>query len=327
MNTLHRSITAVTIAALLSLGAIAFVVRAQTGESQIPKITAGYGADGPFKMQMQTVDNPAFARKPVDVFLPQGADGKRPVVFFSHGYGPGNWEINAGLVRHVVSRGYILVFSSYPMIGVDMDTRYDDLWAGFQAAVDKYGDRMDLTHVAFVGHSFGGGATPSMAYHGIVEKGWGSNGAFLFELAPWYAYQASDAKLAQLPRSVIHGVEVYDKDTKNDHRMAIDLYANVRVDEKYYFLVHSEDGITADHATPGRNPSERQREYAVYRPFDAIAADAFDHSADARAALSTMGTSPSSSPYQPLDLVSRPSPVQPESYYDNPWSSHKNLRR
>jgi len=306
------------------------VARAQSCDAKIPSITSSYGADGPYKADVKSVDNPAF-RKPVQVFLPRVAQGRRPVVFFSHGYGPSMWEINKGLLMHIASRGYIAVYSTYPMIGVTMDARYGALWSGFQAAVDKYGDRMDLTRVAFVGHSFGGGATPSMAYHGIVEKGWGTNGAFLFELAPWYVYQMPNDKLAQLPKSVVQAVEVYDKDTKNDHRMAIDLYANTMVDEKYYFLVHSEavDGcqVTADHATPGRNPSERQREYAVYRPFDALAADAFDHSATAKAALSTMGASTSASPYQPLELVSTPSPVEPENYYENPWSNDRNPRK
>lgn len=321
----------------LSLAVIALAAvscRAQTPsqcDTNIPPITAGYGADGPYKADMESVDNPGFARKPVEIFFPLRASGKRPVVFFSHGYGPGAWETNEGLIDHAVSRGYIVVFSSYPMIGVTMDARYDALWQGFQAAVDKFGDRMDLTRVAFVGHSFGGGANPSMAYDGIVKKGWGSNGAFLFELAPWYVYQMPNDKLAALPKSLAHAVEVYDKDNKNDHRMAIDLYANTPVDQRYYFLVHSETvagcDITADHAVPGRNPSERQREYALYRPFDALAADAFDKSTEAKAALSTMGASTSVSPYQPLELVAHPSPVQPESYYDNAWSSSRNSRK
>jgi len=318
------------LSAAICLALVPAVVRAQSCDAKIPPIATGYGADGPYKADADSVDNPTF-RKPVQVFLPVGAQGKRPVVFFSHGYGPSMWEINKGLLMHIASRGYIVVYSTYPMIGVTMDGRYGALWSGFQAAVDKFGGRMDLTRVAFVGHSFGGGATPSMAYHGIVEKGWGSNGALLFELAPWYVYQMANDKLARLPKSVVQAVEVYDKDTKNDHRMAIDLYANTAVDRKYYFLVHSEnvDGcdVIADHATPGRNPSERQRAYSVYRPFDALAALAFDHSAEAKAALSTMGASTSASPYQPLELVSTPSPVEPESYYENPWSNDRNPRK
>jgi hypothetical protein len=296
----------------------------------LPAITSGYGADGSYATDMQSVDNPAFGRKPVLVFLPRGAQGKRPVIFFSHGYGPGKWDSYAALIRHWVSRGDIVVFSSYPALFSSNDKRYDALWSGFAAAADKFGASMDLGHVGFAGHSFGGGATPAMAYHGLVEKGWGKQGAFIAELAPWYSYRITEAQWHQFPAQVLQLVEVYDRDEINDHRMAIDSYKSSHIANQYFFLVHSvnADGcqINADHATPGRNPSLRLKQYGVFRPLDALADLAFTGSTAAREALATMGANTPDAGYPVLATESQPAPVQPESYYKYAWSSSENPR-
>lgn len=295
-------------------------------DAHIPAISSGYGMDGPYKPDIESVDNPAF-REPVQVFFPAGAPGKRPVIFFSHGYGPGDWRVYEDLIQHMVSVGEVVVFSGYPMIRASNDQRYDDLWQGFKAAADKYADRMDLGRVGFVGHSFGGGATPAMAYRGLVQQAWGKQGAFLMELAPWYAFQITDAEMQQYPAGTLQLVEVYDKDDTNDHRMGIDLYKSTKLAANYYVMVHSETGtgcsLTADHSTPGRNPSLRQKQYAVFRPFDMLADAAFNGSAAARQALAGFGADGA---YQPLSLVASPLPDQPESYYGNPWSDPKNPR-
>ncbi len=293
---------------------------------QIPAISSGYGADGPYKPNIESVGNPAF-REPVQVFLPTGAPGKRPVIFFSHGYGPGVWDVYKDLILHMVSMGEVVVFSGYPMIRASNDERYDDLWQGFKAAADKYADRMDLSRVGFMGHSFGGGATPAMAYRGLVQQSWGKQGAFLMELAPWYAFQITDAEMQRYPAGTLQLVEVYDKDDTNDHRMGIDLYKSTKLTANYYVMVHSETvagcGLTADHSTPGRNPSLRQKQYAVFRPFDMLADAAFNGSTTARQALSGFSASGA---YQPLSLLISPVPDQPESYYRNPWSDPRNPR-
>jgi dienelactone hydrolase len=297
-------------------------------DQQIPAITSGYGVDGSYTPDIQAIKNPGFSRKPVQVFFPVGANGKRPVIFFSHGFGPGKWDSYADLIKHMVSRGYIVVFSSYAEAFTSNGGRYSSLWQGFQAAADEFSDRMDLTHVGFVGHSFGGGATPAMAYQGIVQHGWGKQGAFMMELAPWYSYQISNAQLQQFPASVLQLIEVYDQDDTNDHRMAIDIYDNSQMRSRYFFMVHSTtvDGceVTADHSTPGRNVSLRQRQYAVFKPFDALADAAFNGSASALSALSSMALDTSG--YQPLTLETHPAPAEAESYYKYPWNSDDNPR-
>lgn len=289
-------------------------------------ISAGYGADGAYAIETQKLANPGDANDEMTIYFPKGAKAPRPVVFFAHGFGPGLTATYADVIQHMVSKGYIVVFSTYPMRGVTIDQRYDSLWQGFAAAAAQFGARMDLSRIAFVGHSFGGGAVPAMAYRGLVEKGWGKNGVFLMELAPWYSDQITNAKIAALPAHAVQFVEVYDKDEVNDHRMAIDLYKTSRSTDRFYFLVQSDDAchFSADHATPGRNPSQLQKQYAVSRPFDALADWVFGASATARTALEGMGEP--SAGYQPLRRMRAPEPAHPEAFYRWPWSDKRNPR-
>ncbi len=324
----------VSAAVLILASAAAAMPQAAPGfrcDSLIPPPDAAYGADGPYAMDQATVPNPAFRRQPVRLFLPRGAAGERPVVFFSHGFGPGVWQAYGDLIRHMVSRGDAVVYSTYPVIGATIPQRYDDLWAGFRAAAAQYADRLDLTHVAFVGHSFGGGATPAMAHRGIVQAGWGSVGAFMLELAPWYSYDLPADRLAAIPPRVVQAVEVYDHDVTNDPRMAIDLYDHSRATHRFFFRVRSTAVrgcvLTADHSTPGRNPSLRQKQYGVFRVFDALAAFAFGDSTGAMQTLEATKAAPTTAGYQPLRLESNPTPDDAGRSYRYPWSGAQNPRR
>ncbi len=292
-------------------------------------ITSGPGADGPYAMKTVSVRNPSFRRKSVLVFLPEGASGKRPVIFFSHGYGPNRWQSYADLIRHVVSRGYILVYSTYPALFADNGERYKALRTGFEAAVQETGQHMDLSRVGFVGHSFGGGATPAMAFAGLVTNGWGGNGAFMMEMAPWYVYGISPGQWRKFPKSVLQVVQVYDNDTINDHRMAIDIYRSSIMPKKYFFMVRSEHvgdcDIEAGHATPGRSRFLRQKQYGVFLPLDALADCAFTGSDAACHVLATVGRRGDDG-YRPLAAEADPRPDQPESHYKFPWNDKKNPR-
>ncbi len=298
-------------------------------DAGIPAITAGYGANGPYAMDEESTPNPAM-RQPVEVFFPRGAAGRVPVIFFSHGFGPGVWQAYRDLITHLVSRGYAVVYSSYPVLNATMDERYGDLWAGFAAAASHFAGRLDLTRVGFVGHSFGGGATPAMAAHGVLEHGWGSAGAFAAELAPWYSYQITNERLAALAARVTTLVEVYDRDVTNDPRMAIDLYAHAASGTRYFFSVASADvqgcQLTADHSTPGRNPSLVQKQYGVFRPLDALADAVFDHSAAARDSLGRMGRPAPAGAYQPLREETDPAPADAGRRYQWPWINSRNPR-
>ena len=288
------------------------------------------GADGPYRMRMISVPDPGYPGQDLLIFQPVGLGGRRPVIFFAHGFGPNYWQTYVDLISHLVSLGYVLVWAPYPNTNATNDDRYTSLWVGFAAAVKADGDIMDLTRVGFLGHSFGGGAVPALAYQGLVANGWGRNGAFMMLLAPWYSYETSDTLLQGLPASLIQAEEIYDQDTTNDHRMAIDIDQHLAPGaEKYFFLGKSGtlDGcvLTADHSVPGTNPSLLLKRLALFRPLDAIASLAFEHSTAAAAALAQMGDTVFDG-YQPIAAEPAPVPDQPQSYYQWPWDNPSNPR-
>lgn len=308
---------------------------AQACDHLVPPITSGYGAEGSYAAEVKTFRNPLWRRKPVSVFLPEGMAGRAPVIFFSHAFGATDWKkAYAELMPHMVSRGYVVVFSPYPKFRSDTDQRYEVLWRGFEEAVDRYGGRMDLSRVGFVGHSFGAGATPSMAYKGIVQRGWGKQGAFLYMMAPWYSYHINDSQLRSFPSHVVELMQIFDKDPTNDHRMAIDIFRHLAMkqENRFFMEVMSADfgpcKIIADHVVPATNPSLRQKQYAVFRPFDALADYVFNGNKDGREALIDMTRTPKSGDaYQPLRMVSDPVPKVSEKTFRFPWTDRRRNER
>lgn len=295
----------------------------QVCEADLPP-AVGYGAAGDKATSVVTVELPG-SRDPIEVFFPTGTKETYPVIFFSHGYGPNMSRFYRRSIDHMVSRGLIVVFGAYPMRG-SMPDRYDTLWSGFERAAAAQGEKMDLTRVGFVGHSFGGGANPTMAYRGFVTKGWGTKGGFIMSLAPWYTYFMKDAQLAQIPAHVLHAVQVYDEDTMNDHRMAIDMYASMHVTTKLYLTVHSQTvgacRLSANHMLPGRRSAKALLEYGYFRPLDILVDASFGGNA---AALAAIDRSPVPT-FSPLTVDRDPRPIQPEAYYKFKWSGRMNPR-
>lgn len=200
----------------------AFVVRAQIAQCANPKVTtlpsAGdYGGNGQFTVTRQTIANPdPNAPAPITVFVPENATAqtKAPVVFFAHGFGGVSYLLYEGLLNQLASSGYIVVFSPYTSnIFTTNAVRYNQLWNGFQAAVERYGNIMDTTRVGFAGHSYGAGATPEMARRG-VGQGWGGSGLFMFVMASWYNWGTN---MQQIPATAKIIVQVYWDDATNEH--------------------------------------------------------------------------------------------------------------
>jgi hypothetical protein len=303
-------------------------------DSAIPDIRQGYGARGRYDFfDMQTLTNPLWKGKEISVFFPKGVSGKAPVIFFSHGYGASNWKrAYEPLIKYMTSCGFIVVYSPYQTFFASVEERYATLWKGFEVAVQSFGSQMDLTRVGFVGHSFGGGATPAMAYKGLVKMGWGSKGAFMFILAPWYSFDITPEEMRQFPSHVFMVVQIYDKDTMNDHRMAIDLFRNISLpaDHKYFQIIDSKNiggcEIIADHRTPATNPSIRQKQYAVFKTFNALFDLAFYGSSNAINAIKGISPTPGGA-YQPIVVTSNPEPQVSEKEFHFPWNNSGNLRR
>lgn len=296
------------------------------------------GVDGPYGMVRHAVPDPAMAGQDVLVFLPDRAPGPSPVILLAHGFGPNYWPAYQDLIRHMVSRGAVVVYAPYPALGATHDQRYGTLWAGFQAAVAAEGQAMDLSRVGIVGHSYGGGAVPFLASHAFVDQGWGRQGAFVLMLAPWYSHATSDADMARWPAHVIRGWQVYDGDTVNDPRMAVDLYAHAPAEgARYFFQAKSGTliwpqgpaggcALTADHRTPGRGDGVLLKRLAVYPVVDALADQAFSPSAETAARLAALGTQEGGG-YHPLVREKTPAPVKGQDAYRWPWAQDQNPRQ
>ena len=80
------------------------------------------GADGPYRMRMISVPDPGYPGQDLLVFQPVGLGGRRPVIFFAHGFGPNYWQTYIDLISHLVSLGYVLVWAPYPVVELKLST-------------------------------------------------------------------------------------------------------------------------------------------------------------------------------------------------------------
>ena len=309
-------------------------------EGPISRPASGYGADGTYQVANVSFPSPVYTGKNVTIFYPKGNTSPVPVIFYSHPYGGEESAYNIGLYDFIAKKGYAVVFAPYPTTGVSIDERYNTLWQSFKKAVTDYPQIIDTRKAAFMGHSFGGGASFALAYKGFTEEGWGADGRFIFAMAQWYAYQLTDAMLANFPSNTKLITEVYADDETNDHRMAIDLFKriNIPASEKDYVLIRSAtiDGYTykADHALPNTQSAyDAYDYYGVYRLLDAMVDYSFNGNAAAKntalgngsAAQVTMpGYNGQTLP--PLEVTDNPVAEYPQARYLFSCSSVNNPR-
>jgi len=280
-----------------------------------------YGATGPYTLEVESFVNPAWPLGvPASVLLPAERTGPVPVLFFSHGLLATDWHSYSSLLTHLVSWGFAVVFSPYPTWVENMSERHQILWNGFKEASEIYGSAFNLHEVGFLGHSMGGGATPAMAWKGLVEEGWGDQGAFMFIMAPWYSYEISDAQLAAFPEHVNLIMQVYDQDEICDHRMAIDIFDHISVPlsrKSYCNVPHGSHNVPTE-----REINDLDR-FAVAALLDALIDYTFeiDRPAGGKAyALEGLGQ------HFYHTITKNPVPVADESHYLSPWSSQLNPR-
>jgi pimeloyl-ACP methyl ester carboxylesterase len=299
----------------------------------IGPIVDGYGAPGSYSTHVVTIPSPLFLGRNVSVYLPDGAAGPVPTVFFAHGY-DGNLPIYYdGILNHIASRGYAAVFSPYTSLGNNQSLRYAQMFGGFQAAVDSLPTQLDSTRVGFVGHSLGGGAVPALAWRGLVEEGWGANGAFLMPMAPWYSYDLSQSQLQSFPANTKLVMQIYDADRINDHRMAIDIFSNINIpaaEKDFVTLFSDSNGGTTqntDHFVPlgatGSASVDGLDFYGIYRLLDALADYSFTGNLDGKnvalgggsAAQTFMGMWSDGTPVVPLAATDLPATTYAQSEF------------
>ena len=201
--------------------------------------------------------HPEWKDHHVFLFRPIEKRNKYPVIFFCHGITADNPMVYEAFIRHMVSRGYAVIYSPYPT-GCSYFFpcwSYEILWNGFVKGASAWRSCLDMRNIGFVGHSYGAGAIPSLARRAIVFKGWGRESAFLYMMAPWFVHGISQRQLQHFPRHVKVIVEVFADDCINDHRIGKDIYLSIGVPDtlKVFCVLSatvSQKGLPADHDIP-----------------------------------------------------------------------------
>ena len=271
----------------VSLAAFTLTLAAQMSWAQVSvysdpnfaKPTSGYGADGTHTVGVISFQNPNFPTKNINIYYPSDVSTKVPTIFYSHAYGGNDSSNIDGMLYFVARKGYAIVYVPYQTTGVSVPDRYNNLLSGFRQAARSYTNIIDTTRVGFMGHSFGGGASFANAQTCFNENNWGSNGRFIYSLAPWYAYNLAATQAITLPSNTKVLVEVFNDDVTNDHRMAIDLFNNINIasSEKDFVMVKSAtiNGYTysAEHNLPNTHSAFDALDYYAYYRFIAALCD------------------------------------------------------
>ena len=309
---------------------------AQYSDPNIAIPDSGYGADGNHTIALITIPNPAFSGQNIQIFHPGDISTPVPTIFYSHAFGGNNSNNIAGLTSFVAKKGYAFVFVPYQTVGVSIPERYDNLLNGFQLAARMYPNVIDTTRAGFMGHSFGGGATFANAHYCTTVLNWGQNGKFLYSLAPWYGYNLSEGDLTSFIANTNVLIEVFENDSTNDHRMAIDFFDHINVPNEFKdFITLKSDTLIgyvhmADHGVPNTVAHfDALDYYGIYRLLDALCDYTFNGNVAGKAvALGNGGAAQITMPagMKPLEESDNPQVQYPQSQYEYPCSSSQNPR-
>jgi len=297
----------------------------------------GFGTPGPRQVVFETLANPEFPGLRVTTALPLEADRPHPVVLVVHANDVTDPDAYRGLLEHIASRGRAAVFPGYMSAAETgapgLAARYDAVWSGLRAALERHGPRLDPARLGLVGHSFGAGALPALARRAHAA-GLGRRGLFLLAMAPWYPLRMdAPADWRALPDHLKALVLSFADDDVTDPRIAIALHDALPVPdaEKDYLLVHGDRRgacvLEAPHTLP-QSTGLRARDDAldvrvVHRLLDALAAYAFiGDEAGRRVALGegreaqvSLGRWRDGEPLRPLEWRARPRPTHPADHY------------
>lgn len=226
------------------------------------------GAAGPCGSATTRLRNPAEWRHEVFLIQPAGVgtpwtggscgDSSRPVAFLAHGYLGSILEGYQGLVDHLVSNGFIVVFPGYDA-EFDPPHQYAAVLQGFVTGVAASG-RADTTRVGVIGHSFGGGMTPWLLQQ-VAARGWGATALWSTIFAPHFAFAVGTGDIP-VPANTHLTMVNYAEDFVVDARIGNEIYgAIVGPDHRrlpagrtHHVMLRSDRSVTpplvADHIGP-----------------------------------------------------------------------------
>jgi hypothetical protein len=297
----RRACAALVVTAALAVAACA---------SGPPQPTApALGANAPCGRTNVQLTNPGATANPIYVAYPTGSaaapltggtcgDDARPVVFLVHGYlASFNW-VYEGVIDHFTRTGNIVVMATYSTDLANVQGSANGALQALTAAVPQL-EREDLSNVGLIGHSLGGGILPWVTQQ-VVSRGWGSEGLWLFSLAP---YQGIGSGAITLPSHTRAVVEAYDQDTLVNRSVGVDLFRRMSMpnSQKDHVTVrsssHGGGTLTAEHTSPNSviTPDNAVKFYGIYRIGDILESCALVGQ-NCTTDMSTMGTWPDGTP-------------------------------
>jgi len=309
---------------------------------QLPQ--EGFGTPGKYAVQIDSLHHAGWRFHHVYLFKPLKNDTtKLPLVFFCHGMGADEYSPYKSLLTTIASNGYLVVYAPYSVARTKnaQEEQYDVMRKGIVEAVHSLSGIIDTTRIAIVGHSFGGGAVPSITWRLLNEDLWGGEAACMFIMAPWYMLNITNEMLESFPDYVKMIVQVYDDDRINDQRIAIDIFNAVAISpaSKEFITVKSDRmfgcNLLANHSTPtDQNGHTILHVNGIYRPLCAL----LDYSLknDTAAYIFALGHGDTKQVFMgkwkngtainQLIVSSDPQPMYQQNYYLNFWKNHLNPR-
>jgi len=313
----------------------------------ISPIDSGFGAGGSYTMKQQVIKSNTAPTREIYIFQPENYTQKSPLIFLSHRYGTDSpWEY-MDFISHIVSKGYTVIYPPHRNL---IFTRaainaYDYDQQAYEQAFEAIITTVDTTRIGLVGHGFGAGILPSLAWDLLRTKQWGSQGAFLYTLSPWYLMGAKALRLKGFPDQLKVVVQVFEDDNYNSPYIALDLYENIGgpgTEKTFLFLPSDEDsfcGLQADFFTPlskGAFLGETNAHdyYGIYRIFDLLAAYTFTKDSTVKALIFPskelvklpMGMRPDGSAVTEMIAAKNPEPLFKKKVHVNMWKSIRNPR-
>jgi hypothetical protein len=220
---------------------------AQIYSGPIPAPVMGYGSFGTEAEDSVVFVNPSDSAFISYVYFPKGISTAAPTVFFLGGNGANTPLGYQPFIRLIVSKGFTVVFVPSPTSQPTL-TRYSNLLSGFRYAAKKFPQYVDTSRVGFVGHSFGAGASFSIANNLFTSQNWGTSGRFIIAAAQWYSYGITEYELENFPANTFLLSFIFEDDVVCDHRMAIDIYRSIGISAENKDLVNVSSSQDADYA-------------------------------------------------------------------------------
>ncbi len=287
----------------------------------IPRAVSGYAAFDPSTVKVEKLSNPYFPGTSIDIYIPSDISSPRPVLFFAPGWGDTKSTSYEMLLRFVAAKGTIAIYAPHSIDSYNTD----DLYNAFIYAVSYSNDTIDTSRIAFAGHSYGGGAIFHLLQKVVSEKGWGSNGKFLYAMAPWIAFDMQPSDLADFPANTRLIISQFEEDFSTDPRIPISLFVHLPIPERYkrYLTARSAtiDGYHyyANHGTPASSKTSYDAldDYAIFLPLGMVMDAVFKENTEAENQLFGISDTLSTHPLLPAQLsTSHPVALLPPERYD-----------